>query len=829
MKILKSMLFIAAIILCQQFAMGQISYGGRPVSELRTLSEDIDHIQLRAPDMEKLRVEDKAAEDKGQLRRIGESLYVDIDMENSGTWDELNDGRRVWRLKLSSKNALALGLYFDEFQLPLGSQLFVYSPDRVQTLGSYNEKNNADGGSFAIELVYGESLIIEYVSPKQRAVEGMSRSFENTAKFHINRVSYAYRDVVDFYRNVRVGESGSCQVNVNCSEGDNWQNQKKGVARILIDAGNYQAWCSGSLVNNTNEDGTPYFLSAWHCREGVSEAYLNNWIFYFNYEITTCNGSSVVSSTNTITGASTKAEGSLNGGSDFLLMELNSTPPASYNAVFNGWKRSSSSSPSGVSIHHPAGDVKKISTYTSSLSTSTYNGGSGATGASGAHWLVYWSATNNGHGVTEGGSSGSPIFNNNGLIVGTLSGGSSYCDATNQPDLYGKFSYHWTSNGSAMNKQLKPWLDPANTGVSELGFYDPNNAGLHASFNASTTNVTEGGTVTFTSTSTGGATSYSWSFPGGTPSASTLQNPTVTYNTAGTYDVTLTVSGGGETDTHTANNYITVTAGGTGDNCVSLNYPLEGTATGYTVANNGGYVTGTNTYGDLSKVNFYNHTGVGYVTKLGFNALAAEGSSSNIKLVVYSDNGGTPGNLLGSKTISMSSIVNAFTQEGEFYEFMFDAPIQVSGNFFAGIELPTQGTFALVSNTDGDTNPGIAWEQWSDGSWNALSSSQSFGLNIALAVFPEVCATLSGINIRTLEGVSVYPNPTTSLIIIETAETMQKANVKIYNSVGGLVYELNKENCNTVELDMSAYSDGLYILYLENEKGTYREKIQLMK
>ena len=96
-----------------------------------------------------------------------------------------------------------------------------------------------------------------------------------------------------------------------------------------------------------------------------------------------------------------------------------------------------------------------------------------------SHWRLTWVATANGHGVTEGGSSGSPLFNyNNGnsRIVGTLTGGSSYCSAPNSPDIYGKMSYHWDQNTSTGNIKLKTFLDPNNSGVKILdGAYDPCN------------------------------------------------------------------------------------------------------------------------------------------------------------------------------------------------------------------------------------------------------------------------------------------------------------------------------------------------------------------
>jgi len=87
-------------------------------------------------------------------------------------------------------------------------------------------------------------------------------------------------------------------------------------------------------------------------------------------------------------------------------------------------------------------------------------------------WEVHWSETESGYGVTEGGSSGSPIFDKYGYLIGTLTGGQAACNNQTAPDYYGKFSMHWASNGSEMDEQLSFWLDPINTGQMYLdGLY----------------------------------------------------------------------------------------------------------------------------------------------------------------------------------------------------------------------------------------------------------------------------------------------------------------------------------------------------------------------
>jgi len=79
-----------------------------------------------------------------------------------------------------------------------------------------------------------------------------------------------------------------------------------------------------------------------------------------------------------------------------------------------------------------------------------------------------------------------------------------------------------------------------------------------AGFSADETNVLFGSTVNFTDASTNSPTSWSWSFEGGTPSTSTTQNPSVVYNTPGTYNVTLTATNAEGNDTETKTDYITV-------------------------------------------------------------------------------------------------------------------------------------------------------------------------------------------------------------------------------------------------------------------------------
>jgi hypothetical protein len=265
------------------------------------------------------------------------------------------------------------------------------------------------------------------------------------------------------------GDSGPCEVNVNCSEGDAYDPVKKGVARILVKNGSFLSWCSGTLVNNTARDCRLLFMTAEHCGlQGnffATDADVSRWEFDFNYEAPGCaniSSPSQITNPQKITGAKVLArsnDGGGDDGSDFILLELTGNLPPDFEPYFVGWNRVNSGSQKGVVIHHPQGDVKKISTYTNQAFSGEY----GITNMD-THWLVNWAKTTNGHGVTEGGSSGSALLDANGQITGMLTGGSATCNAPQEFDYFGKLSYSWQSNGTASNRQLAPWLDPANTG-----------------------------------------------------------------------------------------------------------------------------------------------------------------------------------------------------------------------------------------------------------------------------------------------------------------------------------------------------------------------------
>ncbi|MBX2841846.1 MAG: S1 family peptidase, partial [Flammeovirgaceae bacterium] len=464
----------------QSVCFGQISQNETPISFNTNLSpiQELAPKIVEKPDLDLIKAEDLAQEAEGNIPNIGRLLPLNISMENSGEWQELENGDRIWRLKIKSEEAKGLNFYFNNFSIPEGGKLFIYSQDQDEVLGAFTAENNSVSGRFSTDFIHGEVAVLEYYEPFLQKGKG---------KLELSELGYAYRFVEARDNRKSFGDAASCQVNVGCQEGDLWEDTRKSVVRILFRNRDNIGWCSGSVINNTRYDFTPYFLTAMHCgmndfsKRLIPQEDFDQWIFFFNYEIDGCKGVFTEGDLprNTMVGATPVSNSNDKGGeegSDFLLLELKQQIPIEYDPIFAGWDISEIPSKSGVSIHHPQGDAKKISTYNTTLESGTFGDEVEDT-----HWKVLWAQTENGKGATEPGSSGAPIFNPGGQIVGTLTGGNASCEKDGRPDYYGKMSYHWEANiepndprqeNDGPDRGLKAWLDPVNSGVQWISSID---------------------------------------------------------------------------------------------------------------------------------------------------------------------------------------------------------------------------------------------------------------------------------------------------------------------------------------------------------------------
>ncbi len=140
---------------------GQISYGGAPRSFDYQLSELAKQV-IASADVEVLKSEDETNDLLGDRPRFAVLQEVNFDLENSGVWDDLPNGNRIWRLHLEVLEAKGLGIYFDNFYIPKGAEFYVYNETKTQVLGKFTEDNNHSSGTFVTSLIQGESVVLEY-------------------------------------------------------------------------------------------------------------------------------------------------------------------------------------------------------------------------------------------------------------------------------------------------------------------------------------------------------------------------------------------------------------------------------------------------------------------------------------------------------------------------------------------------------------------------------------------------------------------------------------------------------------------------------------------
>ncbi len=416
---------------------GQISKGGTPPSFLTKLLTDTVHvIQMPKINTDSIIQNDTT---NTSLFRFGYAIDVDFGMDNSGTWDTLPNGDKIWRLKISSDEAYSINLIYDDFWMPEDAQFFVYSEDKNMILGAFTSLNNKIHNKFSTDLVKGDVITLEYYEP----------AYTSSGRINVDKVIHGYINTFSS----GFGQSGDCNIDVNCPQGDNWCVEKRAVSLILVD--DNQVHCSGCLINNARQDLTPYYLTANHCLRGDEDT----WLFRFKYWSPTCNQGDQPSRWVSISGASIRVNHNQYTGTDFALLELSNPPPSGLGVLYAGWDRTASVPQSGAGIHHPKGDAMKISLFN----------GHNVNAISIYEDEYYWEVQFD-EGIVENASSGSPIFNQNyrivGQLLGTWSANPISCDNPTGKALYGRFDVSW-------NLGLSAFLDPDNTGVTSIGPTSP--------------------------------------------------------------------------------------------------------------------------------------------------------------------------------------------------------------------------------------------------------------------------------------------------------------------------------------------------------------------
>jgi len=407
------------------FALCQISNYSTPKSYSYELSQSVYRVETDHINIDELLYQEKIDNDMDLPFKFGHSFSVDIDFFEIATVDFLSNGDKVYRLEINSKDAFSINLIFDQFYILEETELFIYNKSKQHTIGAFTHKNNKHYKRFSTAPVKGDMIIIEFYEPSHVKSESI---------INLSNIVHGYKDVFRGYE-----DSEECHNNVNCAEFQSWNDEVSSVLLTLTDGGT--RLCSGSLINNVNQDLELYFLTSETCLGGHED-----WIFMFNYESSSCSNQDGITN-QTVSGATLLVN---HYESDFALLKLEENPPEDYDIYFSGWDITGDNPFNCTSIHHPVGDIKKISQHTGvAISDGWFFDDD-------THWKINeWSS-----GITEPGSYGAPLFNEDKQIVGQLHGGESSCDNP-VDDYFGKLSHSW-------NLGLKEYLDPDNTGITEI-------------------------------------------------------------------------------------------------------------------------------------------------------------------------------------------------------------------------------------------------------------------------------------------------------------------------------------------------------------------------
>ena len=464
-------------------AFSQISHGGTPYflqpsilkassSTLRASSSPF-FIEMPSFDLDSVLRENAVNEERSMRGsyQFAHKFYTHIDL-NDAVSTVLPDGTTVRQIGIRSAGAYSINLLLSDFEIPRGGKLFIYSVDHSYVVGSFDDRNNSPDKILPVQPVPGESIIVEYSEPADVPFAG---------NFTIAEVNHDFRD---FFRREPAKDDitkYACMKDVFCAEENVAEETIRSTVLLLISG---TAFCSGVLLNNTADDGKPYLLTGNHClcspsslpAPADSAKYFNDRartiIAFFNYNRPVCDENIKMKGSE---------EMSLAGAApvvvlprkDIALLEFQNLPPNYYNAYYAGWNNNlTASGTEHTNIHHPSGAVKKYGMTRENIQIVSVPAPSGNYLDADSYWRVpLWTI-----GSTNDGSSGSPLFDENNLVIGGLTGGASVCSGTSpstgKVDYFSVLGKGWQTGNQA--NQLKTYLDPKNKGVLQYPGMDPN-------------------------------------------------------------------------------------------------------------------------------------------------------------------------------------------------------------------------------------------------------------------------------------------------------------------------------------------------------------------
>ncbi|WP_340155080.1 T9SS type A sorting domain-containing protein [uncultured Winogradskyella sp.] len=765
-KLLVPLLFITILSFAQQ-----IPEDIKPPSWHQKNLTSLVPFELQSFDLKKLQNEDKINDKNKSIPwRFGHQLYVGHNFNSLGEWTTLENGDRIWRMAYTSENAYSLNFMFDVFNIPEGAKLYVYNSDKTDLLRPFTHYNNNDENVLGTWMVEGNEAIIEYYQPA---------NVSGTANIVVGSVVHGYRTAKSYQK--ALGDSGNCNQDVDCDISPTTdpyglntikENVKK-AAGMLVTGGS--GFCSGTLVNNTNNDGTPYFITANHCSGGEG-----SWAFRFNWRSPTPSCSTTASSPNgsydqTVSGATLRANSSQ---SDMELVEITDTSFFNNNpdVVWAGWNNSTTQTPVvNFGVHHPSGDIQKACRDDDGAARNVVNFNGNAN-------TQMWYITEWELGVTEQGSSGSGLFNESGELIGMLSGGVAACSGTSnngQYDFYGRFGVAW-DYGSTSATRLKEWLDPTNSGVATIGQYPTlqtydNDATVSSGSNSvelcgedfsPQVTLTNPGNLALTSATVSyyldseTPTVVSWTGNLASGSSEVVATPAYSDLASGSHAFTINVSNpNGTSDENTTND-----------------------ASGFNFDISPSYATSTLTL-DLITDNY------GYETSWTF--------TNSSGTVISSIPASTYGDAITYQEIITIPVFNecyTFTISDSYGDGICCGNFTGNGSY----SLSDENGIVLISGGDFSTEESITFK-----------AEEALGIN----------------DFDLYNAIKVYPNPINDIINIEFTNINTKVDYSIFNTLGQEIVKGNLDSNIVNQINVSPFQSGVYFVKLSTGTHTITKKL----
>ena len=388
----------------------------------------------------------------GVVRKLPQILNV----LEEGSQLNVEDGV-IRAIRIESEGAVQTRLHFSRLDLPENVQMFVYAANNSKEFYGPFRKGTAE---FWTPPITGSEAVIEIFTPikaEKKTEEKLNVAVDQV--IHIFRHARTANKQTSVEKEIAQTEAAS---SCNREVPSEWSEAAKSVALIQFSQSDGEYVCSGVLLNDSNNSGTPYLLTANHCIDNSEAA--RGAKFYWNFDTT-----GTPSHYNSNFGAQLLKTSDIN---DFTLMKLYTTVPSGVR--FSGWttEKPAIATPV-VSVHHPDGDYKRISFGQTEAPNCPTDFPS--------DFCDYFHQVRWNSGITEPGSSGGGLWVGAAAdpkLVGQLFGGESSCLTPTAADYYGRFDVAFESIGNYLTgkdcqfaiSQEKQLIDRAG-GQSSVGIF----------------------------------------------------------------------------------------------------------------------------------------------------------------------------------------------------------------------------------------------------------------------------------------------------------------------------------------------------------------------